>query len=53
MLEREQASIRRGIDKLSLSDLLPAMAACAGWDPGPDPTWDPDSLPDEEEPKES
>lgn len=53
MLEDNQASLRRRTDELPLNDLLPAMATCGGGDPGPDPTWDPDKLPDEEEPKES
>ncbi len=32
-----------------VDELLGVMSTCGGLDPGPDPTWDPDEIPAEDE----
>lgn len=41
--------VNTGHGDLHLSDLTSVAEACANSDPGPDPTYDPDPIPDDPE----
>lgn len=40
---------RNGNLELAVEDLMASTASCCASDPGPDPTWDPDELPQDDE----
>lgn len=53
MREEENRPPPPPADDLLLSDLIPSLATSGIADPGPDPTWDPDYFPpDDEQPQE-
>jgi hypothetical protein len=47
MWNEEKVAGQTTVGELYMENLLPDMATCVGFDPGPDPTWDPDEFPDD------